>query len=160
MSEVPDKLFLEDLKIGQMFRSGAHQVRAEEIKRFANEFDPQPFHLDETEAEQSLFHGLAASGWHTASITMRLLVESVPLAGGIVGANVYELRWWTPVRPGDVLRLESKILEVQPWLPERGLAKLRTATINQMGETVQVIVANVIARKRPSPRQDARLCSR
>jgi hypothetical protein len=132
MSEAPDKLFLEDLKIGQMFRSGAHQVRAEEI------------------------HGLAASGWHTASITMRLLVESVPLAGGIVGANVRELRWWTPVRPGDVLRLESEILEVQPWLPERGLAKLRTATINQMGETVQVIVANVIARKRPSPRQDAR----
>ena len=107
--------YLEDLHAGQIFRSGRMRIDTERIKAFAAEFDPQPFHLDEQAARDTLFGGLAASGWHTAALTMRLLVESeFRPAGGLVGAGFEELRWPRPVRPGDELHVESEILEVRP----------------------------------------------
>src|SRR5437016_2586048 len=122
--------YLEDFEAGQRF-GGAARVRidAERIKTFAAEFDPQPFHLDEEAASKSLFGGLAASGWHTAAVTMRLLVESdLKPAGGVVGAGFDEFRWPRPVRAGDELHVESEILEVRPSKsrPAQGLVKLRT----------------------------------
>jgi acyl dehydratase len=107
-------LFLEDLRVGQRFSSGAHTVDAAQIKAFAKQFDPQPFHLDGEAAKATLFGGLAASGWHTAAITMKLLVESgLPLGGGIIGSGG-EISWPKPTRPGDTLSVVSEIEEVNP----------------------------------------------
>src|SRR5437879_11813557 len=116
--------FLEDFAVGQTFRSGRVRIDMERIKTFGAEFDPQPFHLDEAAARDSIFRGLAASGWHTAALTMRLLVESdLKPAGGIVGAGFDEFRWPRPVRPGDELHLESEVLEVRAakWRPDPGV---------------------------------------
>src|SRR3954467_4200421 len=145
-------LYLEDLSVGDVFGSAACRISREDIKRFAAEFDPQPFHLNEADAARSFFGGLAASGWHTAGVTMRLLVESLPMAGGIVGAGMDELRWPKPVRPEDRLRVESEVLELRPSKsnPARGLAKVRTTTLNQHGEAVQVLVANLVVQRRAS----------
>jgi acyl dehydratase len=145
-------LYLEDFHAGQIFRSGRMQIDGERIKTFASEFDPQPFHLDEEAARSTIFGGLAASGWHTAACTMRLLVESEFLpAGGLVGAGFDELRWPRPVRPGDVLHVESEILEVRPsnTRPSQGMVKVRSTTINQNGEPVQVFVGNLVVPRRP-----------
>src|SRR5436309_10754393 len=144
--------FLEDFAAGQTFRSGRVRIDTERIKTFGAEFDPQPFHLDEEAARDSIFRGLAASGWHTAALTMRLLVESeLSPAGGIVGAGMDEFRWPRPVRPGDELRVESEVLEVRvsKSRPEQGLIKVRTTTLNQHGEPVQVFVGNLIVPRRP-----------
>lgn len=144
--------YFEDLAVGQVFASGCVRVTAEEIKRFAAQFDPQPFHLDEEVARGTIFGGLAASGWHTAALTMRLMVEGeFRPAGGLIGAGLDELRWSRPVRPGDELRAESEILEMRTSQsrPGQGLVKLRTTTRNQEGETVQVLVANVVVPRRP-----------
>ena len=140
--------FLEDFEVGQRF-SGPTSLRVEpdRIKAFAAEFDPQPFHLDEAAAARSVFGGLAASGWHTAAMPMRLLVASeLRPAGGIVGAGFEEFRWPRPVRPGDELRVEAEILEVRPsrTRPEQGVIKVRTTTLNQRGESVQVSVGTVV----------------
>src|SRR5262245_26731013 len=105
-------LYLEDLHVGQQFRSETYTIDASEIKRFAAEFDPQPFHLDEAAAEASIFRGLSASGWHTAAVAMRLLVGSVPVAGGLVGAGG-EISWPRPTRPGDTVHVESEIIEIR-----------------------------------------------
>src|SRR2546422_3763387 len=137
---------------GQPFGSGRLRVEKERIKTFAAEFDPQPFHLDEEAARGSIFRGLAASGWHTAAMTMRLLVESeLKPAGGIIGAGFDEFRWPRPVRPGDELHLQSEILEVRPSKsrPEQGLIKVRTTTKNQNDEAVQVIIGNLVVPRRP-----------
>ena len=145
--------YLEDFAVGQTFGSGRLRVDRERIKTFAAEFDPQPFHLDEESARGTIFQGLAASGWHTAALTMRLLVESeFKPAGGIVGAGFDEFRWPTPVRPGDELRVESEILEVRPSKsrPDIGLVKVRTTTYNQNGEAVQVNVGNLMVPRRSS----------
>ena len=147
--------YLEDFEPGQSFGSGSLRVDAERIKSFAREFDPQPFHLDDAAARASLFGGLAASGWHTAALTMRLLVESeLKPAGGIVGAGFDEFRWPRPVRPGDELRVQSEVLEVRASKsqPEKGIIKLRTTTFNQHGEPVQVTVGNLIVPRRPKRR--------
>ena len=144
--------YLEDFTVGQTFGSGRLRIDEEQIKRFAREFDPQPFHLDEEAARDSIFQGLAASGWHTAALTMRLLVESdLEPAGGIVGAGFDEFRWPLPVRPGDELRVESEVLEVRPSKsrPSQGLVKLRTTTLNQDGEAVLIYVGNLIVLRRP-----------
>jgi acyl dehydratase len=144
--------YLEDFAVGQKFRSATLRVDEERIKRFAAEFDPQPFHLDDAAARATLFRGLAASGWHTAAITMRLLVDSdVKPAGGIVGAGFDEFRWPRPVRPGDELRIEAEVLEVRPSKsrPEQGMIKLRTTTLNQNGEPVQISVGNLVVPRRP-----------
>jgi acyl dehydratase len=143
--------YLEDFAVGQTFGSGRLRVDKERIKTFAAEFDPQRFHLDEEAARDSIFQGLAASGWHTAALTMRLLVESdLKPAGGIVGAGFDEFRWPLPVRPGDELHLESEVLEVRPSKsrPDQGLIKVRTTTLNQDGNAVQVSVGNLIVPRR------------
>jgi acyl dehydratase len=147
------KAYLEDLAVGQRFGSPTVTVDVERIKSFAGEFDPQPFHLDETAAKDTFFAGLAASGWHTAALTMRLLVDGeFKPAGGIIGAGVEELRWPRPTRPGDVLHVESEILEIRPSKsrPEIGLVKIRNTTLNQNGEPVQVFVANLLVPRRPT----------
>ena len=144
--------YLEDYAAGQKYGSGHLKVDKERVKSFAAEFDPQPFHLDEEAARDTLFRGLAASGWHTAALTMRLLVDSeFKPAGGIVGAGFDELRWPKPVRPGDELRVESEILEVRPSKsrPEQGMLKVRTTTYNQDGEAVQISVGNLVVARRP-----------
>jgi acyl dehydratase len=144
--------YLEDFAVGQTYGSGQLTVDKDRIKAFAAEFDPQPFHMDEEAARDTIFRGLAASGWHIAAVTMRLLVESeLKPAGGIVGAGFDEFRWPRPVRPGDELRIESEVLEVQPSKsrPDQGLIKVRTTTLNQNGEPVQVLVANLVVRRRP-----------
>src|SRR5882724_5565688 len=133
--------YLEDFEVGQMFTSGRLRMDKDRIMSFAAEFDPQPFHLSEQSARDSFFGGLAASGWHTAAATMRLLVDGeLKPAGGIVGAGFDEFRWPRPVRPGDELRVESEILEVRPSQsrPAQGMIKVRTTTLNQDGEAVQV----------------------
>jgi acyl dehydratase len=145
--------YLEDFAVGQTFRSGRLRIDRERIKTFAAEFDPQPFHLDEDAARNTIFGGLAASGWHTAAVTMRLLVESdLKPAGGIVGAGFDEFRWPRPVRPGDELRIESEVLEVRPSRsrPNQGMIKVRTTTLNQNDETVQVIVGSLVVPRRPT----------
>ena len=144
--------YLEDFEPGQKFVSGRLSVEAERIKSFAAEFDPQPFHLNEDSARDSFFNGLAASGWHTAAMTMRLLVESdFNPAGGIIGAGFDDMRWPRPVRPGDELHVESEVLEVRPSKsrPDQGLIKVRTTTLNQNNEPVQVFVGNLIVLRRP-----------
>jgi len=138
--------YLEDFAVGQTFRTRDRQVTAEEIKRFAADFDPQPFHLDETLAEGSVFRGLAASGWHTAALTMKLLVESefVPV-GGMIGLG-FEGRWPKPVRPGDTLHVESEVLGIRRSSsnPTRGVMTVRAATLNQHGEAVQLSTFSLI----------------
>jgi acyl dehydratase len=144
-------LYLEDLAAGQKFRSGKLRVDADAIKAFAAAFDPQPFHLDEEAARGSFFEGLAASGWHTAALTMRLLVLSdFRPAGGIIGARADELKWPRAVRPGDELEVEAEVLEVRTShsRPDHGFVKCRTTTRNQHGEPVQVLVMNLLVEAR------------
>ena len=145
-------LYLEDLHVGQRFNSGSHAVDEAQIKAFASQFDPQPFHLDDATAQRTLFAGLAASGWHTAAITMRLLVDGgAPIAGGIIGAGG-EVSWPKPTRPGDILQVESQVMEVTPSRsrPERGMITVRSETRNQRGEVVQTLTAKLIVPRRPS----------
>ena len=144
--------YLEDFAVGQRYATGALRVTPEEIKAFATQFDPQPFHLDEAAAGKSFFGGLAASGWHTAALTMKLLVTGeLRPAGGIIGAGFEEFRWPRPVRPGDELRVETEILEVRESKsrPQQGLIKVRTTTYNQDAEPVQVFVGSLVVPRRP-----------
>ena len=146
-----DQLYLEDFSVGRRFISAAHTLDAEQIKAFARQFDPQPFHLDEEAARLTFFHGLAASGWHTASITMSLLVKSgMPIAGGLIGAGG-ELTWPRPTRPGDTLTVESEVLAVTPSRskPERGMITVRSITKNQSGEAVQEMTSRMLVWRRP-----------
>ncbi len=144
--------YLEDFAAGQVYAGNARvRVEPDRIKSFAAEFDPQPFHLSEEAAGASLFRGLAASGWHTAALTMKLLVASeLKPAGGIIGAGFDELRWPAPVRPGDELRVEAEILEVRPLKSrgDRGVVKVKTTTFNQRGEAVQVSVGSLFVPRR------------
>ena len=147
-----NRLYLEDLKVGQRFLSGSHELDEGQIKAFAAQFDPQPFHLDDAAAKGTLFAGLAASGWHTAAITMRLLVEGgAPIAGGVVGAGG-EIRWPRPTRPGDILTVESEVVEVTPSRskPDRGVVTIRSETRNQRGEVVQLLSAKLVVPRRMS----------
>ena len=143
--------FLEDLAVGQTFGSGRFQIDADAIKHFAAEFDPQLFHLDEQAARGTIFKGLAASGWHTAALTMRLVVESeFKPAGGVVGASFEELRWPEPVRPGDELRVQTEVLETRTSAsrPELGFVKVKVTTLNQAGKTVQLYIGNLVVLRR------------
>jgi acyl dehydratase len=147
-------LYLEDFAVGQKYGSGKLRVDAPAIKEFAAQFDPQPFHLDEDAARASLFRGLAASGWHTAALTMRLLVDSgLRPAGGIIGVWAEELKWPRAVRPGDELEVEAEVLAVRPSgsRPGHGFVKCRTTTLNQRGEPVQVLVMNLLVEMRQPP---------
>lgn len=139
--------YLDDFVIGQTFASATLRITAEQIKSFAAEYDPQPFHLDEEAARGTIFRGLAASGWHTAALTMQLLVGSeLKPAGGIIGAGLDELNWPRPVRPGDELHLNSEIIGVRPSQsrPGQGVIKVRTTTLNQNDEPVQILIANLV----------------
>ena len=143
--------YLEEFAPGQKFGSGQLKVERERIKSFAAEFDPQPFHLDEDAARGSVFKGLAASGWHTAAMTMRLPVESeLNPAGGLVGAGFDEFRWPSPVRPDDTLHLDIEVLEVRPSKShaDQGVIKVKITTLNQRNEPVQISVVNLIVRRR------------
>jgi acyl dehydratase len=146
------RYYLEDLQVGQRFTSAKHRLDAQQIKAFAREFDPQPFHLDEDAGKASLLGGLAASGWHTAAITMRLQVEGgLPLAGGLIGAGA-EIAWPMPTRPGDVLMVENEILSVTPSRsrPDRGMVSILAQTRNQHGEVVQRLVIKAVVPRRPT----------
>jgi acyl dehydratase len=143
--------YLEDFAVGHTFGSRRLRIDGERALAFAAEFDPQPFHLDEAAARRSIFGGLTASGWHTAAVTMRLMVETqLKPAGGIIGAGLDEFRWPRPVRPGDELRVECEVIEIRPSKsrPELGLIKLRTTTLNQDDEPVLVHVVNLVVLRR------------
>jgi acyl dehydratase len=153
MIDTANRQYLEDFAIGQVYKSGRLHVDVEQIKSFAKQFDPQPFHLDEEAAKNSIFRGLAASGWHTAALTMRLLAEGeFRPAGGIIGVGFDELSWPRPVRPGDELHARSEVLDVRPSKsrPDRGLIRVRTTTFNQKDEAVQVFIGNLIVPRRPA----------
>jgi acyl dehydratase len=144
------QLYLEDLQVGQRFSSGTYQMTEERMKAFAAEFDPQPFHLDEAAAEASIFKGLAASGWHTAAVAMRLMVTGeLSFANGLIGLGG-EIAWPRPTRPGDVLRVESEIVGIRPSRskPNQGIVSVRSVTWNQNGEEVQIFTAKILAFKR------------
>jgi acyl dehydratase len=150
-----DRLYLDDFHVGQRFTSGTHAIDAAQIKAFAREFDPQPFHLDEAAAKESLFGGLVASGWHTAAITMRLQVESgLPIAGGIIGIGG-EMNWPGPTRPDDILRVVSEIEQVTPSRsrPDRGVVRVRSETRNQRDEVVQVLTARLFVPRRAGAKE-------
>lgn len=146
-----EKLYLEDVFVGQKFVTGTHTLTAEAIKAFARDYDPQPFHTDEETAKDTFFGGLAASGWHTAAITMRLQADSgPPIAGGMIGAGG-EISWPRPTRPGDTLHVESEITDVKPSKsrPERGFITLKSETKNQKGEVVQLLVVRLLVWRMP-----------
>ena len=143
--------YFEDYAVGQVFNSGRLRVDREAILAFAREFDPQPYHLDEEAGRNSVFGGLVASGWHTAALTMRLLVESeFRPAGGILGVGFDELSWPRPVRPGDELRVKSEVLEVRPSKskPDRGMIRVQNTTLNQNDEVVQMFTGNLLVPRR------------
>jgi acyl dehydratase len=149
-------LHLDDLHVGKRFTSASHMLDETQIKAFAREFDPQPFHLDTEAAKTTLFGGLAASGWHTAAVTMRLLVQGgLPLAGGIIGSGG-EISWPKPTRPGDTLTVVSEIEEVTPSRsrPDRGSVRVRSETRNEHGEIVQILRSRLVVARRPGSPAD------
>lgn len=151
MPAAPDALHLDDLEPGQTWTTGSHTITADEVREFAARFDPQPFHLDDDAARRSLFAGLAASGWHTAAVTMRLQVEGgPPIAGGLIGAGA-QIGWPRPTYPGDTLRATCEIMAVRPSRsrPDRGLVTMLTTTVNQRGEVVQTLTATLVVPRRP-----------
>jgi acyl dehydratase len=150
---MPKELYFEDFYVGQKFASiGAYKVTAAEIKEFGQKYDPQPFHLDEHAGEGSFFKGLAASGWLTAAIVMRLRVESITVAGGMIGAGVEEMRWTTPVRPGDTIRSEIEVLGVRHSQSRRdyGIVRTRSIAYNQRNEIILRATVNFLAPVRPA----------
>ena len=143
--------YFEDLSVGQRFVSGTHFIDEEQIITFAKQFDPQPFHTDPEAAKATFFQGLVASGWHTAAITMKLLVScGLTIPGGMIGAGG-EATWPQPTRPGDILHVEVEVIEMRPFKsrPNRGLVTIRTETLNQKGEVVQTLVAKLFVPRRP-----------
>ena len=143
-------LYLEDLHVGLRFECGTHVLDADQITRFAREFDPQLFHLDDEAARGTFFGGLAASGWHIVCLTMRMIAQNIPIAGGLIGGAA-EIAWPQPTRPTDILHVTSEIKEVTPSRskPERGMALLRTETRNQQGELLQIFTAKCVVPRRP-----------
>jgi acyl dehydratase len=145
---MPEEMYFEDFYPGQTFNSErSYRVTAKEIKSFGEKYDPQPFHIDETAGKNSFFSGLCASGWLTAAIVMRLRVESIKVAGGMIGAGVEEMRWTQPVRPDDRLRTRAEILSVRPSAarPKLGVVRSRTTVFNQNDEIVMQTVVNWLA---------------
>src|SRR2546429_1262777 len=151
-SPTVESIYLEDLAVGQRFTSGTHLMEETRIKAFAAEFDPQPFHLDQSAADASVFKGLVASGWNTAAVAMRLLVTGgLPIANGIIGFGG-EISWPRPTRPGDLLRVESEIVDIVPSRskPQQGTVAVRITALNQSSEPVYVFTAKVLVLRRPS----------
>lgn len=144
-------LYLDDMSVGMRFSSGTYLMDEAGIKAFAAQFDPQLFHLDEAAAQASVFQGLAASGWHTAAVAMRLLVTGgLPFASGSIGLGG-EIEWPRPTRPGDLLHVDSEIIEILPSRskPNQGIVRVRSTVLNQKNEPVQVFTAKILAFKRP-----------
>ena len=145
-------VYLDDLAVGDQFKSGEHAMDEAQITRFAAQFDPQPFHLDDAAARDTLFGGLAASGWHTAAVTMRLQVTSgLPIAGGIIGAGG-ELTWPRPTRPTDVLHVVSDVVQITPSKskPDRGMVTVRSETRNQHGDVLQLTTVRIVVPRKPA----------
>ncbi|MGB6396570.1 MAG: MaoC family dehydratase [Bradyrhizobium sp.] len=144
--------WFDDLKLGMRFKSGKTTVSREDILRFAAEFDPQPFHLDEEAAKQTVFKGLAASGWHTAAIAMNLAVLVRPFGPHpLLGAGVDDLRWPKPVRPGDTLHLEGEVVELVPSKTKpQGIVRVKWTAYNQHGEAVYTFNPIGIVPRRPA----------
>jgi acyl dehydratase len=156
-SSAGDPLYLDDLRVGQRFVSGTYTLGEAEIIEFARRFDPQPFHLDPILADKTMLGGLAASGWHTAAITMRLLVDGgPPIAGGIIGAGG-EIAWPRPTRPGDILQVQAEVVDIRPSRsrPDRGIVTLNAETRNQRGEVVQTFAAKLFVRRRGRDRNES-----
>ena len=154
MNQTPQLRYLEDIEVGMRFGSSLYAVTEKEIIAFATQYDPQPFHMDRLAAGESMFHGLAASGWHTASMTMRLFVTSeFRVAGGAIGAGIEVLEWPRPVHPGDTLHLDIEVLSVRAskTRPTRGIVVVRNLTLNQHDEVVQVLQPKLFIPKRPVP---------
>lgn len=151
MTSTVQPLYLEDMAVGRRFQSGEHAMDAAQIIAFAQQFDPQPFHMDDAAAKDTLFAGLAASGWHTAAITMRLQVTTgLPVAGGIIGASG-DVAWPRPTRPTDVLHVVSEVMEVNPSRskPDRGMVTIRSETRNQNGDVLQISTVRIVVPRRP-----------
>jgi acyl dehydratase len=142
-------LYLEDISVGDEFVSIEHRLDAEQIIDFASQFDPQPFHLDAEAAELSFFRGLAASGWHTMAISMKLLVQSVPFANGVIGAGG-EISWPRPTRPDDTLHVKSTVIEIMPSRskPNQAIVVLNCLTLNQNDEVRQDLTAKLLVFKK------------
>jgi acyl dehydratase len=138
-------LYLDDLQVGQKFVTGTHRIDEAQIRAFAEQFDPQPFHLSAQSAKGTFFGELVASGWHTAAITMRLLVQGLPIAGGVIGAGA-EINWPKATRPGDTLHVECEVVEIKPSRsrPDRGIVVVRNETRNQDGDVVQLQIAKLV----------------
>lgn len=152
MADDDRRLYLDDLKPGLRLTSGTRTISEADIKAFAGQFDPQPFHLDAEAAKSSFFGGLVASGWHTAAVTMRLLVDGgLPIAGGLIGAGG-EVTWPRATKPGDTLHVVSEIVEVKPSKsrPDRGMITVKSETINQKGEPVQIMTSRIVVPRRPA----------
>jgi acyl dehydratase len=147
------ELYFEDFYVGQRFDSiGSYKVTAAEIKEFGEKYDPQPFHLDEAAGEGSFFHGLAASGWLTAAVVMRLRVLSIQVSGGMIGAGAEEMRWTEPVRPNDTIRTEIEVVGVRQSNSRKdyGVVRTRTHAYNQRNEIVMRATVNFLAPLRPT----------
>ena len=145
------QLYLDDLYVGQKFVSGGHLIDEAQIIAYAKQFDPQVFHLDAEAAKNTFFQGLAASGWHTASLSMRLVTESIPLVDGVIGGGMEELAWPQPTRPGDILQVDSEIIEIIPSQskPNRAMVRVLCHTKNQRGEVLQRFRPKMVAFKKP-----------
>jgi len=157
MTSTNPSLYFDDLEVGQQFKTHTHQIDEKQIVAFASQFDPQPFHLDAEAAKGSFFGALVASGWHTAAISMRLLVDSgFPIAGGVIGAGG-EITWPRPTLPGDTLHIEGEVVELRPLRsrPDRGIVVVRNATMNQRGEPVQVLVTKLVVPRRTTASPEA-----
>lgn len=145
--------YFEDVKVGDKFHTGEHEMTPEEIMAFGRQYDPQAFHTDPVAAEKTLFGRLVASGWHTAAVTMRLMVRSdMELDGGVIGQSVDVIRWPRPVLPGDRLRVTMEVVDKRdaPHRPDRGVIKLRSRTLNQDGKIVQDMTASLLIARRAS----------
>lgn len=145
--------YFEDVKVGDRFHTGEHEMSVEEITAFGRQYDPQPFHTDLGAAAGTLFGRLVASGWHTAAVSMRLMVLSdMQLDGGVIGQGVEALRWPRPVLPGDKLRVIMEVAELRPvpHRPDRGTIRLHCRTLNQHGKIVQDMTASLVIARRPA----------
>jgi acyl dehydratase len=147
-----NRLYFEDLAVGEKFGSAPYEITEDAIVAFAREFDVQAFHLEHAAANESVFGGLAASGWHTAAIAMRLFTTGpLQFVGGAVGLGVDELRWPVAVRPGDQLKLQTEILETRTSKskPQHGIIRIRNVMTNQKGEIVLSYMANALVQRQP-----------
>ncbi|MBS1957633.1 MAG: MaoC family dehydratase [Cyanobacteria bacterium SZAS-4] len=142
-------LYLDDLKVGQTFLSGTHALDEAQIIAFASSFDPQPFHTDAAAAEDTFFKGLAASGWHTASVSMKLLVSSANISGGLIGAGA-EITWPRATRANDVLQVETEVVDIKESRsrPDRGIVTIRSVTRNQNNESLQIMISRLVVPRR------------